>query len=89
MAPLAVNCPPCQGVQTAVGNAYDATFVATGGQGPYSYHVQAGRLPPGISLDTATGADAFGLMCVAYEEPVEARQPRERPRARPQDWMKR
>lgn len=55
VAPLAVNCPPCQGVQTAVGNAYDATFVATGGQGPYSYHVQAGRLPPGISLDTATG----------------------------------
>ncbi|MDE4914879.1 putative Ig domain-containing protein [Methylobacterium sp. 092160098-2] len=54
-APLAVNCPPCQGVQTAVGNAYDATFVATGGQGPYSYHVQSGRLPPGISLDTATG----------------------------------
>ena len=54
-APVAVNCPPCAGVQTAVGNPYDATFVATGGQGPYTYYVQAGALPPGISLDRSTG----------------------------------
>lgn len=54
-APMAVNCPPCAGVQTAVGNPYDATFVATGGQGPYTYFVQAGTLPPGLSLDRPTG----------------------------------
>jgi len=54
-APLAVTCPPCGGAQTAVGNSYDAVFVASGGQGPYSYHVQAGALPPGLSLDLATG----------------------------------
>ena len=54
-APLAVNCPPCAGVQTAVGNPYDATFAATGGRGPYTYFVQAGTLPPGISLDRSTG----------------------------------
>lgn len=33
-------------------------------------------------------ADAFGLMCVAYEAPEEKRE-RVRPRARPQDWMRR
>lgn len=54
-APLAVTCPPCAGVQTAVGNPYDSPFVASGGQGPYAYYVQAGTLPPGISLDRSTG----------------------------------
>ena len=32
------------------------------------------------------GADAFGLMCVAYEEPAEKRPPK-RPAARPGSWM--
>jgi hypothetical protein len=54
-APLAVTCPPCGGVQTAVGNPYDATFVASGGRGPYLYYVQQGVLPPGLLLDRDTG----------------------------------
>lgn len=54
-APLAVTCPPCGGFQTAVGNPYDATFVASGGRGPYLYYVQQGVLPPGLALDRDTG----------------------------------
>jgi phage terminase large subunit len=35
------------------------------------------------------GSDAAGLMAVAYEAPTEKRPDRDRPRAKPQDWMRR
>jgi hypothetical protein len=51
-----------------IGVAYAQTIVASGGIGPYSFHVTAGTLPDGLSLSasgeltgtpTATGAAAF------------------------------
>jgi hypothetical protein len=44
-----------------VGNAYPpatatATLAATGGQAPYTWSIPATSLPPGITLNTATGA---------------------------------
>jgi|GEM_PF-4613572 len=35
---------------------YSATLAATGGLGPYTWSVEPGALPPGLSLDTSTGA---------------------------------
>ncbi len=38
------------------GVAYSATIAATGGTSPYSYFVASGSLPPGLTLNTSTGA---------------------------------
>jgi len=38
------------------GRPYSATFTASGGTGPYTFSVIAGSLPPGLSLNGATGA---------------------------------
>ncbi|MGU3603802.1 putative Ig domain-containing protein [Methylobacterium brachiatum] len=37
------------------GQAYSAQFTASGGNGPYSWTLASGTLPPGLSLDAATG----------------------------------
>jgi hypothetical protein len=37
------------------GRPYSATLAATGGVTPYSWSVPSGSLPPGLSLDSATG----------------------------------
>ena len=52
-APLAItttSLPAATG-----GAAYSATLAATGGVTPYSWSVSAGALPPGLTLDAATG----------------------------------
>ena len=38
-----------------VGVAYSTTLAATGGTAPYTWSLTAGILPPGLSLDAATG----------------------------------
>ena len=40
---------------TVVGHVYSQTVYATGGIGPYTYTISAGALPPGLTLDPATG----------------------------------
>jgi hypothetical protein len=52
-APLAISCgsPP----SAQVGVAYSHTIPATGGTEPYSFDITAGQLPPGLSLDPASG----------------------------------
>jgi streptogramin lyase len=39
-----------------VGTAFAATCTATGGVGPYTFSVVSGTLPPGLTLNPATGA---------------------------------
>ena len=39
-----------------VGEPYSQTVTATGGTGPITYALSAGYLPPGMNLNTATGA---------------------------------
>lgn len=51
--PLAISGSPGNG---EVGTSYAAQFSASGGSVPYTYAVSSGSLPPGISLDSATGA---------------------------------
>jgi hypothetical protein len=42
--------------EAAVNVAYAATLAATGGQGPYTWSVSSGTLPPGLTLAASTGA---------------------------------
>ncbi len=49
---LSLTCPPNAG---QVGVAYFASVVAAGGTAPYTFSITAGSLPPGLTLNTATG----------------------------------
>jgi hypothetical protein len=40
----------------SVGSAYSQTLAVSGGQTPYTWSVNSGALPPGLSLNTGTGA---------------------------------
>ncbi|MFC7379211.1 IPT/TIG domain-containing protein [Brevundimonas sp. GCM10030266] len=52
-AHLALGAAPASGQQ--VGADYSQANTATGGVAPYAYALNAGALPPGVSLDAATG----------------------------------
>ena len=52
-APLAVNSAGATGL--IVGSTFSQTNAASGGIAPYAYALNAGALPPGTSLNTATG----------------------------------
>lgn len=57
---LVVSSPTMSLIQTAlhhgtVGQSYSETLNATGGIAPYTYTTDAELLPPGITLDSATG----------------------------------
>jgi hypothetical protein len=54
--PLALSCP--SSATGTVGSAYSASVAASGGTGPYSYSLASGALPPGLTLNTSTGAIA-------------------------------
>jgi len=56
-APLDLECGTCgvNGV-TTVGAAYSTAFSVTGGVGPFTYSIASGSLPPGLILNTSTGA---------------------------------
>lgn len=60
MAPSGIALNPASGALPAgtVGTAYDQVITASGGVGNYAYHVTAGALPDGLTLDSATGAIA-------------------------------
>ena len=51
--PLSITTSSLPNAQ--VGVAYSAALAATGGTAPYSWSLSSGILPPGISLDTASG----------------------------------
>jgi hypothetical protein len=47
----------CPSANTGVGGeAYSSNLVASGGASPYTYAIASGNLPPGLSLNTSTGA---------------------------------
>src|SRR5450755_124461 len=52
--PLSVTTSSLANAQ--VGVVYSTTLGATGGTAPYTWSLTSGILPPGISLDAATGA---------------------------------
>ena len=50
---LALSCP----TGTAqLGAAYSSALVASGGVAPYTFSITSGSLPPGLTLNTSTGA---------------------------------
>jgi hypothetical protein len=52
--PLSLSCATSTG---SIGGAYSSAVVATGGTPPYvSYKLTSGSLPPGLTLNTLTGA---------------------------------
>lgn len=51
--PLSLTCASSSG---QVGQAYVSPLVAAGGTPPYTYSISAGSLPPGLTLDSTTGA---------------------------------
>src|SRR5579862_2498694 len=54
-APTALTITTMSLPNAQVGAAYSTTLAATGGSGPYTWSLSAGTLPPGLSLDAATG----------------------------------
>jgi titin len=53
LAAPSITSPPLSGGEEGV--AFDATPSAAGGSGAYTWTVTDGSLPPGLTLDTATG----------------------------------
>lgn len=56
VAPPSITLSPTTLASPAVGTAYSASVSASGGNGSYSYSVASGALPPGLSLNPASGA---------------------------------
>ena len=53
-ASLTIN--PASLPASIAGKPYSTTIAASGGTGPYVYSISSGSLPPGLSLNAATGA---------------------------------
>jgi len=52
-SPVSLSCPSAPG---EAGAPYASSFAAAGGVPPYTFSITQGTLPPGLSLNTATGA---------------------------------
>ncbi|HEX7803978.1 MAG TPA: putative Ig domain-containing protein, partial [Pseudoxanthomonas sp.] len=55
-----------------VGDAYTATLTASGGVAPYSYSLQSGALPPGVSFNSAGALAGTPTMSGSYTFGVRA-----------------
>src|ERR1035441_4434399 len=57
---ITITPPPlgllCAGGTGQVGAPYSSALVASGGTAPYTFSIISGSLPPGLTLDTTTGA---------------------------------
>jgi predicted hotdog family 3-hydroxylacyl-ACP dehydratase len=55
-APLSLLCGSCGNGKATVGVSYSSALAVQGGTGPFTYSISSGSLPPGITLNTSTGA---------------------------------
>jgi hypothetical protein len=55
-APVNLVCGTCGANKATIGTAYSSALSVSGGTGPYTYSIISGSLPPGITLNTSTGA---------------------------------
>jgi Zn finger protein HypA/HybF involved in hydrogenase expression len=58
VSPSALNllCGTCGNGRATVGTGYSATMSVTGGTPNYTYSIQSGSLPPGLTLNSSSGA---------------------------------
>jgi hypothetical protein len=54
--PINLSCGSCGSGNGTVGTAYSSQLSITGGNGPYTYSISSGALPPGLTLNSSTGA---------------------------------
>jgi hypothetical protein len=50
-----INVSSCSATTSEVGLVFDSPVLASGGSPPYAWSVSAGSLPPGLTLDPASG----------------------------------
>ena len=55
-SPINLNCGSCSAGKAQVGSPFSASLSATGGTGALTYSIVSGSLPPGLTLNTSTGA---------------------------------
>ncbi len=53
--PVNLQCGSCGGNKATIGTAYSEHLSAAGGNGSYTFSIISGSLPPGLSLNSATG----------------------------------
>ena len=55
-SPINLDCASCGSSNAKVGSPYTSALGVTGGTAPYTFSIASGQLPPGISLNSSTGA---------------------------------
>jgi hypothetical protein len=56
IAPPTISAQCVSATTGTVGTSYSSSIVVTGGKAPYTFAIASGALPPGLTLDTTSGA---------------------------------
>ena len=54
--PIDLECGTCVNGKATVGMSYSAALLVNGGTAPFTFSIISGSLPPGLTLNTSTGA---------------------------------
>jgi hypothetical protein len=54
-SPVDLQCGVCGGARATIGVSFNEHLVVNGGSGPFTFSIQSGQLPGGLSLNTTTG----------------------------------
>jgi hypothetical protein len=57
-SPVNLDCGPCRAGKAYLGTAYSATMAVSGAKAPFTFSIVSGSLPPGLTLNSATGTIA-------------------------------